>query len=160
MFPASLSKLRITSSLVRRKRGIERTRERGTEVADKITWKIFKYELKRWNSEILESENANSEILFLETNILTLWRNMISLLFCWRSEQRLAERWRGIGRWRSTGWRRRREKQKWPFGGDTPHSPPPWTLPPLRFPGTLDQTFDKKIKSNRPQIVRIVVNFK
>ena len=114
MFRASLSKFKITSSLVRRKRGIERTRERGTEVADRNTWKIFKLELKRWNREILESENANSEILFLETNILTLWRNMISLLFCWRSEQRLAERWRGIGRWRSTGWRRRREKQKWP----------------------------------------------
>ena len=108
MFPASLSKLKITSSLVRRKRGIERTRERGTEVADKITWKIFKLELKRWNSEILEIAR------FFLTNILTLWRNMISLLSCWRSEQRLAERWRGIGRWRSTGWRRRREKQKWP----------------------------------------------
>ena len=108
MFPASLSKLKITSSLVWRKRGIERTRERGTEVADRNTWKIFKLELKRWNSEILEIPR------FFLTNILTLWRNMISLLFCWRSEQRLAERWRGIGRWRSTGWRRRREKQKWP----------------------------------------------
>ena len=63
MFPASLSKLRITSSLVRRKRGIERTRERGTEVADRNTWKIFKFELKCWNREILESENANPKIL-------------------------------------------------------------------------------------------------
>ena len=27
----------------------------------------------------------------------------------------------------------------------------------LRFPGTLNQKFDKKIKSNRPQIIRIVV---
>ena len=41
----------ITSSLVRRKRGVERRRERGTEAADRITWNALEVKVKYINNE-------------------------------------------------------------------------------------------------------------
>ena len=58
MLPAILINFCPTSSLVRRKRGVERRRERGTEAADRITWNALKVKVKYVKSESGEERKA------------------------------------------------------------------------------------------------------
>ena len=67
----------------------------------------------------LHHASTNIAIVCNKYKKVFFWTNMMSPLSCWRSVLRLAEQWRDIGRWQSRGWRRRRERQKWPDDGNS-----------------------------------------